>query len=284
MQQSNLDSFVNSSQMPKRPLDDAESPENSKKQKNTELEIDPSKQDMDSEKLSEMTEGLDQNFATLLVKLTSHLNTITQGMETRLSKSIQQGLKELITTEVNTAMDSLKKEFKKEQESMQTKINELETKSYASAVKEDPTPCKMVIKNFAVVENEEKNSDILKNNVNAFVKEGLKIKDPKIKSVIRQKSKYRQTGIVVVTCESEDEKKRLMDSRTALRGNDKYKRVWLDNWYPQSTLSLQHSFRTVMKELGKENDYHYNGPSVSKRRNTREDPSAKGKGRGKKLT
>ncbi len=101
------------------------------------------------------------------------------------------------------------------------------------------------------------------------MKDGLKIKDLKIKSYERKKTKSKRPGLVVVTCDNKAECDNIMKQKRNLKGTDNYKKVWLEEWLPKSAISIQQSLRTVFKEIGKEKEYFINGTSVVKRKGVR---------------
>ncbi len=273
MHQSTLKEFVQTSQGEKRNLDESD------QDSSTPLKKPCNQDDTQNEMINKdekptapltLGEELDVRFASMLNHMTTHITTLTTKMETSLYDKMKKSMEDIVAAEIESSMKTLKEEMKKENDALKAHLTAVENRSYAAVTSDNRDSHLIVIKNLPESANESEDKNVLKNKVDSLMKDGMKIQTPKIKSVERKKSRNtKHPGIVVITCENKIERDNIMKHKRNLKGKVQYKRVWLEEWLPRSTMSIQQSLRTVFKELGKEKEYFINGTSVVKKKGSR---------------
>ncbi|VDI45625.1 Hypothetical predicted protein [Mytilus galloprovincialis] len=114
---------------------------------------------------------------------------------------------------------------------------------------------KFVIRNLIYDQTEKDNNVVTINKVQGLLKDGLELQDITLKSVHRKETRGPHPGIVIVETNSYDDKSKIMKNKRKLKTVKKYENIYIDNDQSYETRNLQASFRTVLREMGKEKDY-----------------------------
>lgn len=124
----------------------------------------------------------------------------------------------------------------------------------------------------------DENCEEVKRKINALIRDGMKIKDVKVKSAVRKKSRNDKPGLVIASLETPKQKQKVMKEKGKLKNSSEYHRVYINNDLPKSEQNTQSSLRTILKELGKERQYTVNGSRITPRIH-----STDGNGRGNRI-
>ncbi|VDI16797.1 Hypothetical predicted protein [Mytilus galloprovincialis] len=197
---------------------------------------------------------------TLLLQLSSNLNNVSQKLERRIdeletnfeervSQKLSEKISEIIDNKLKDKIDEVKLEVKSDIEIMQARIGDLE-KSLAEA-------------NSSKEENE--NKEVTTNKVQALLKDGLALLHISLKSVERKEAYGKSTGLVIVEVEDFEHKQQIMKHKKNLKNSEKYKKVYVEHDLPMETRNFQATVRTVLKEIGSQNNYMFAGSRLVKK-------------------
>jgi len=147
---------------------------------------------------------------------------------------------------------------------MNTKIEDVQ-KSYESLSKEKNSKTttdvrnNIVIRNLRYDEREKDNSEVTKNLVQSMFRHGLSLPDIDIQSVSRKGGNDRYTGVVVVELSDSNQKREIFKKKKELRKSRNYSKVYIDNDMPLETRIFQGNVRTLLKEIGKDQELMFVG-------------------------
>ncbi|CAC5419448.1 unnamed protein product [Mytilus coruscus] len=82
----------------------------------------------------------------------------------------------------------------------------------------------------------------------------MTIPDVKIKSASRKQGRENHYGIIIVELDDAAQKKTIFSQKRKLKNNAAYKKVYIGNDLPLETRIVQNNMRTIIKEMGKEQD------------------------------
>lgn len=216
---------------------------------------------------------------TLLLQLSSNLNNVSQKLERRIdeletnfeervSQKLSEKISEIIDNKLKDKIDEVKLEVKSDIEIMQARIGDLE-KSLAEANSSKGEKSivnrknRFVIKNLQSEENE--NKEMTTNKVQALLKDGLALSHISLKSVERKEAYGKSTGLVIVEVEDFEHKQQIMKHKKNLKNSEKYKKVYVEHDLPMETRNFQATVRTVLKEIGSQNNYMFAGSRLVKK-------------------
>ena len=120
-----------------------------------------------------------------------------------------------------------------ETKSVKSSVQKLE-KSYAEIVKnngngnggENVDRAKNIENRYLPVSENER----VVNKVNDMLRDGLKIRDVTVATAVRKGSgRENRPGVVIATCKSVDDKKKIMSNKRALKDSRHYEKVYLDH-------------------------------------------------------
>ena len=90
---------------------------------------------------------------------------------------------------------------------------------------------------------------LLVNNVNALLKDGLKIASVKVEKAERKARSGPKPGWVIVTVDSNENKQSVMKNKRWLKDSRKYKDVYIENDMTVEMRIQSANMRTLLKEL-----------------------------------
>lgn len=82
----------------------------------------------------------------------------------------------------------------------------------------------------------------------------------------RKNGNERYNGVVVVQLKDNEQKKDIFKNKRNLKNNPAYKKVYIDNDLPVETRMFQGNVRTLLKEIGKENELVFVGNRLVQKR------------------
>ncbi|CAG2224136.1 unnamed protein product [Mytilus edulis] len=149
-------------------------------------------------------------------------------------------------------MSKFKKEVKKDIECVQKELSSMRT-SYAEVPKQpierqniDDQRNNIIIRNLQESDNEN-----ITNKVNGLLKDGLRLKDIRIKSVDRKKSmRENKPGVIIVKLERTEDKRRVMEVKRNLKDTRNFRDVFIDHDLPKSQRMLNANLRHIVKTIG----------------------------------
>ena len=87
------------------------------------------------------------------------------------------------------------------------------------------------------------------------MRDGLKLKTVNVTSCERKQSKGQKPGLIVARIETVEQKQEIMNVKNCLKNTSDYKNVYIENDRSFSTRVNESNMFTVLKVLGKANDY-----------------------------
>ena len=99
-----------------------------------------------------------------------------------------------------------------------------------------------------------------------ILKDALKLKDIDVQQVERKKSRNEKPGVVIVKVGSKDQCEKVLGRKRILKSHDGYKDVYINADQSQEVRSRQNNVRTILREIGKEQEYIFIGENLVKRK------------------
>jgi len=218
--------------------------------------------------LTENVQQLSNDIRQVSVRLEQRITNLEVNFENQLTEKMSKKITDIIDIKLNEKAKLVNGNTQKELQVMKGRLDEIEKncadikKEHSqSVVKDNPTPHKIVIKNLDYDDRETENNVITLNKVQALFNDGLTINNVEVKSVCRKvnKSPIQRPGVVIVELAKQEQKHEILKKKASLRGHRSYQKVYIENDLPADTRNFQHSIRTVLRELGKENSYNLSG-------------------------
>ena len=129
----------------------------------------------------------------------------------------------------------------------------------------------IVVKNFPINPRENSHDTALKLNIDAMVKDGLKLQNINIKNVLRKPSQdENKPGIVMVSLDDSESKRKVMKSKKLLRDNMKYRDVYIENFLTNDKRILDANNSKLLKAVGKDTEFTSVAGHIRKRQNGRQ--------------
>ena len=114
----------------------------------------------------------------------------------------------------------------------------------------------IVVKNLPMNPRENSHDTALKLNIDAMVKDGLKLQNINITNVVRKPNFYEnKPGVVIVSFDNMDSKRNVMKSKKLLRDSRKYRDVYVENYTSNDQRRLDSNNRRLLKAVGKDQEY-----------------------------
>lgn len=177
-------------------------------------------------------------------KLTSKLSSI---LECRVSSEVAKARKQL-ADDVN--ITKLKSDIKSYADAVQSKST--------SSLEEQKK--RVVIRGVSWESSEPE--QITRDRVDALIRDGCKLRDVRVKRVQRINSKGKRPGPIIVTFDTFEQKQKLMRAKRVLNDSRDYKRVYIENDYGPEVRNADSNWRTILKEMGKQDQYRVSGGKV----------------------
>lgn len=213
-------------------------------------------------------QSLANNISVSFNMMNNRMNQLKTNLEEKISANIQTALKTHIETEVG----KVKQELKEDINSMNRKIENVQ-KSYDNLVsekKDEDSPAdirnNVIIKNLEYDEREKNDSNVTLHKVQELFRDGLTIPNIKIRKVSRKNGNERYNGVVVVQLDEIGQKKEIFKQKCHLKNKPAYRKVYIDNDLPVETRMFQGNVRTLLKEIGKENEMMFVGNKLVHKR------------------
>ena len=234
---------------------------------------------------SEMTSTFENRFASFETKLTDTVmkvvheeidsvkkdfNSRMDGLSHKLEHKLESKLVQFVETQIEQKVSSVSDELKQRigVSDLQNEMASLKS-TYASVTKSGASVSEssseaviernVIIRNLACDPREESDKAVALNKVNKLLRDGLKLKTVKITKCERKPSKSKKPGVIVATIDTVDQKQEIMKVKNILKKTTDFKDVYLENDRAFSTRVNESNMFTVLKELGKANEYFVSG-------------------------
>ena len=234
---------------------------------------------------SEMTSTFESRFTSFEAKLTNTVmkvvheeidsvkkdfNTRIDGLSNKLESKLESKLVQYVETHIDKKVSSVSDDLQKSLglSELQKEVTSLKT-TYASVAgagasvpassSSEGIERNIIIRNLRCGPKEETDRTVTLNKVYKLFRDSLKLKTVKIVSCERKSPKSKKTGVILVTIETADQKQEIMQIKNRLKNTPEYKDVYIENDRSFSTRINESNMFTVLKELGKANDYFVSG-------------------------
>lgn len=129
----------------------------------------------------------------------------------------------------------------------------------------------VIIKNLDISNDEFVSEVALETDVTTLIEEGLKLENINVSAVKRLRPIVTKNGTkpghVLLTVGNKEEQVAILKSKNLLRNGGKYNNVWIEADKPKEVRAMERNCRTLLKELGKENEYKFKGSTLVKKGN-----------------
>ena len=121
---------------------------------------------------------------------------------------------------------------------------------------------------MGVDSRETSDSQVTMNKVNSLIRDGLKLKDIKVLKAERKGSYHGKPGVIIASIETVEQKGKVMEAKKELKKTNAYKKVYIEDDRPIQTRVAESNMRTILKEIGKSDNYVFSNGRLFKRSNT----------------
>ncbi|XP_071132902.1 uncharacterized protein [Mytilus edulis] len=220
----------------------------------------------------------DKDLKAMVFDLTVSMNSFCDKMTTRIDNietSITKKISDMINKKVDTAIRKLKNEVQKDINKISEKVDdniitlkdnlkgEIEIlrkkvttatntitqlpKKTAEMQNRTDTRLNAIIRNLP----ETRGENII-SKVNGLIKDGLILKDVKIKSAERKISRRDNVpGIVLIAFHSSDDKRKAMEEKRKLKDSRNFKNIFIEHDLPKSQRMMNSNLRNIVRTIGK---------------------------------
>ena len=223
---------------------------------------------------TELNQSLDKKFDALGAKiktavleavkedidaLRTEFNDRISGLSNKLETKLTQVLKGRVESEVSKAKETIRAEL----DASDT------ARSYAAvtSVSENPILRNVCIRNMCVDSRKTSDSQVTMNKVNSLIRDGLKLKDIKVLKAERKGSYHGKPGVIIASIETVEQKGKVMETKKELKKTNAYKKVYIEDDRPIQTRVAESNMRTILKEIGKSDNYVFSTGRLFKRSN-----------------
>ncbi len=203
---------------------------------------------------------LSENESRITCKLTAVLRQETEAMRKEFDAQLT-----VLTDKVKRLEHSQKVTREKTEERIERvekNTSSLEVK-YADAVKnskkDKDIDRSVVVRNLPVDTREAEDPSITCQLVNRVIRDGLKFTDVRAARAVRKTRSDNKPGIVLVTLETDDQARKLLQQKKNLRTSKDYSRVYFDKSMSQDDLVARSNLQTLIREIGKGSKLRFNG-------------------------
>ena len=209
---------------------------------------------VDNKTVFNMFRTLSDQVQNLYTDLSKRITSVEENLEMKLTQKLKCALDSRFESELSTVRSEIKDQLTVIRKEVDTKVGDLK-KSYATVTKhgngsdENLRQKRFVVKNLAEQKGENNDNRLLVYNVNALLKDGLKIANVKVEKAERKASNGPKPGCVIVTVDSNENKQSVMKNKRRLKDSRKYKDVYIENDMTVEMRKQSANMRTLLKEL-----------------------------------
>ncbi|KAK3101643.1 hypothetical protein FSP39_005134 [Pinctada imbricata] len=197
-------------------------------------------------------------------------------MESNLENKLTQKMKSSMDARLGEVRQEMNEKITEVRNEVEMRVSQLK-KSYANVAEGKDSAMvsniskSIVIKMLPEKRGEPNDADATKNNVNALIRDGLRLRDIKVVSAKRKQNKNsKNPGVVTFTLETKEQKEKLIKEKSKLKSTEKYKRVYIEEEMSKEQLSADQNMRTILKETGIDRHYYVHNGNIRKRQTSDE--------------
>jgi hypothetical protein len=169
---------------------------------------------------------------------------------------------------INKAKDGLFNEVNELRDGLKSVKHDLTNASVHVDVVHDKN--RVVIKMLEEKCDETENPEITKNSVVSLFRDGLHLNDISVISAERKKANGRPPGVVIATVETNEQKHKIVKNKSKLRNSRNYSHVYIENETTIESRNMEANMRTILKEIGRDNDYMVRNGKIRRKMNSRD--------------
>ena len=207
-------------------------------------------------------------------RIRSEFNAKLSDLSNKLEKNITAKMSSMLESRVSCEVASAKQQLADE---INIPHMKKELKAYADAVRSTPSNSfedqkkRIVIKGIPQEPNE--SEQCTADKVNALIRDGCKLSHIRVTKVQRVQPRGKGPGPIIATVDSFEQKQTLMRAKRVLMNSNNYKRVFIENDYGPEVRKSDSNWRTILKEIGKQNQYRVAGGKLFPVRQREETPN-----------
>ncbi|WAR15531.1 hypothetical protein MAR_005636, partial [Mya arenaria] len=151
---------------------------------------------------------------------------------------------------MSPVVNKLRKEFNEELNQLKSDMKSLPVNNAVPKESDQKKTTGLVLKNLP-----ERRDENIVNSVNTFIKDGLKL-DIKIKDAERKRANQSsECGIVVVSCNTKEDKYEIMKCKATLKQNATYKNIYIEHDLTPEERNSIANLKTIAKVIGNDKLY-----------------------------
>ena len=188
----------------------------------------------------------------------SRMDGLSSKLEAKMVKFVETHIEQKLSLSSEDVKSKLGiSELQNEVASLKMSYAEVASSGASASVSpaRDGIELNVIIRNLNYDPREQSDKSVTLNKVNKLMRDGLKLKTVNVTSCERKQSKGQKPGLIVTRIETVEQKQEIMSVKNCLKNTSDYKNVYIENDRSFSTRVNESNMFTVLKELGKANDY-----------------------------
>ena len=180
-----------------------------------------------NKKMDKMAIDIEKNLSSKLI------NCIDKRVNTEATK---------IKKDIGNRIDNLRDDFYQEVKGLQEQIDEMPNKSNYEDTDKNLNLC---IRNLPQTERENVDGKVCD-----LFREGLRLRDISFRKAIKKDRNDSKPGVIIVTCETMEDKTRIMRVKKELKNSRKYDKVYIHNDQSVETRVNNNNLKVLISALG----------------------------------
>ena len=176
------------------------------------------------------------------------INKTVERKFTEMENSLEKKLSESMLKVCDAKIGQAKQELRSEIDKFTDRIVTVESRD-STQCNGHADPCKM---NFIVRNMNERTGENVKNRVNGLIKDGLRVNDVSVVSTERKDSGNRKPGVIVATCKSEQDVKKVLGNKKVLKNHKQYEQVFVEPDVPLQQRIQKSNLRNIVSVIGED--------------------------------
>jgi hypothetical protein len=195
------------------------------------------------------------NVSVSMEKLRCDVYEKIDNMADRVENNLTQKFNNILDKRVNTEMKKNRKDTEKQVNDLrdevntdikilQEKVEVLSSKLYSVNMPKDRKL------NICVFNHPERENENIYEIVSDLISDGLMLPDVGFQSAERKQRSDSKPGVIIVTCNSAEDRDRMLRNKTGLRNTQKYKTVYVNPDEPLENRINKNNLRVLISNLG----------------------------------
>lgn len=183
--------------------------------------------------------------------ITAAINALEDKFDSKIT-ALEDRVINTVQDFIKAEIESVKKEVNAQIGVLRDRVQALEASSQAAEERaRNAEPDRSL--NIAIKDLPQSENEVVKHKVEALLKDGMKVKDVKIKMAVRKEAfRADSTGVVIATLESKGNKEKVMNAKATLKGSRQYSTVYVDHDKSAQQRRYEANMRLLVNTVAKE--------------------------------